>query len=403
MGVTGSHIHKLCEILTSRIARGDGMLFSFQHEINNGLWDAISQNYNSENYTSAILDAVFYISEMIRERTDVELDGVALVGKVFGGNDPLLKVTKMRTETEKNQQRGIESLLRGVFQAIRNPRAHEKIVDDKKTCDYLLGLFSYLADIIEASKARFDFGDYCKRIFDPDFVESEQYADLLVAEVPEKKLFEVILSLFQRREDADPAKFQYVVRSFLKRLTKSQTVEFMSYCSEILKTSNDDHDFRVFTRVFQDELWPSIELAARLRAENKLIKSFEKGRYDSQKERCASGALGTWLSNILDSMQLKDQFKYTLTKKLFSEDYEELEYVFRFFRNSIIRYDEEPDHALINAINKGLKRGDKRFYDLVSVEMTIAPRGWTRKIEANYNNFEGKDLYPDSYEDDTPF
>jgi uncharacterized protein (TIGR02391 family) len=87
------------------------------------LWDVIRASIESRNFSAAVLDAIHFLSDVIRERSGLEGDGVALIGAAFGGNSPKLKVNRLQTESEQNVQRGVESLLRGVFQAIRNPRS----------------------------------------------------------------------------------------------------------------------------------------------------------------------------------------------------------------------------------------------------------------------------------------
>ncbi|MCH7754784.1 TIGR02391 family protein [candidate division KSB1 bacterium] len=382
------------------------MYFSYQHEISDKLWESISKNYESEDYSGAILDAIFLLSETIRERTDVELDGVSLIGKVFGGSNPVLKVNDFRTESDKNVQKGVENILRGLFQAIRNPRAHEKIEDEKKTCDVLITFIDYLLGLIESSKAKFEIDDFCSRVFDSDFVESEEYAELLVKEIPKNKIFEVLLEIFDRRHLAKPNKYYYIIQAFIKKLNDEQKKEFARIVSNVLKTSDDDNDFRLITTAYQGEDWLKLEISARLRTENKLIKSFEKGLYDSSSNRSKGGALGTWLSSITDNLKLKKQFRYSLIKKLSSDNYEEIEYLMRYFRNGILIFEEEPESSLISAINKRLKKGDSRFYDLVSAEFFFSDSKWLEKIKDNYDNFEEQDLDQTTSEvdeDDLPF
>lgn len=378
------------------------MHFSYQHEISDRLWETISKKYESEDYAGAILDAIFLLAETLRDRCDVELDGVALIGKVFGGANPLLKINNFRTESEKNEQKGAENILRGVFQAIRNPRAHEKIIDDKKTCDTFISFIDYFLKVIEKSKSKFEINDFCSRVFDPDFVESKEYADLLVKEVPEKKRFDVLLEIIERRKAAEPNKYSHMIHAFLNVLSEEQKDEITKIVSGIIKTSNDEHDFRIFTTVFQSEKWAILELSSRLRAENKLIKSFENGSYNSDKNRCNSGSLGTWLKNIADNLKLADQFQYSLAKKLSSDNYEEVEYVFKFFRNNILIFEKEPNYSMINAINKGLRKGDKRFYDLVENELSFSTQTWAEKVKKNFDVFEERDLYP-YHDSDVPF
>lgn len=100
---------------------------NIETEISESLWRAIESSYSSQNYSSSILDAVFYLCNIIRERTGLESDGVALAGSAFGGKNPKLKVNKLQTNSDRNEQKGIEQLLRGIFQGIRNPEKSRKI------------------------------------------------------------------------------------------------------------------------------------------------------------------------------------------------------------------------------------------------------------------------------------
>jgi len=77
----------------------------------------------------------------------------------------------------------------------------------------------------------------------------------------------------------------------------------------------------------------------------------------------------------------------------------------RYFRNYIFSFEKEPEDSLINAINKGLKNGDVRFYDLISAEFfTLLDSKLFEKIKENYKNFEEKNLNSYTYdEDNLPF
>jgi hypothetical protein len=78
------------------------------------LWEAVRTSFQAGNYSAAILDAIHHLSDVVREKSDLEGDGVALVGSALGGTVPRLKVNNLRTESEQNIQRGVEALLRGV-------------------------------------------------------------------------------------------------------------------------------------------------------------------------------------------------------------------------------------------------------------------------------------------------
>lgn len=116
---------------------------TIRNEIDIELWEAIQKNYDSENYTGAILDAVFRLTDTIRNKTGLEGDGVGLIGQAFGGDDPRIKLNKLQTDSEKDIQRGIQEILRGIYTGIRNPRSHDAMVDDKFSADSIIIFLNY--------------------------------------------------------------------------------------------------------------------------------------------------------------------------------------------------------------------------------------------------------------------
>ncbi len=93
-----------------------------------------------DNYFHAVFEASKGLAERIREMSGAVGDGAALVDSVFSGATPLLALNTLQTETERSEQRGFASLLKGCFAAVRNPLAHEpKILWDGEddAADYL--------------------------------------------------------------------------------------------------------------------------------------------------------------------------------------------------------------------------------------------------------------------------
>jgi uncharacterized protein (TIGR02391 family) len=93
-----------------------------------------------DNYFHAVFEASKGLAQRIREISSVDLDGAALVDKVFSVEKPILAINSLRTETEKSEHKGFSSLLKGCFAAVRNPLAHEpKILweGEDDAADYL--------------------------------------------------------------------------------------------------------------------------------------------------------------------------------------------------------------------------------------------------------------------------
>src|SRR5260221_10133234 len=91
------------------------------------LWNEISNSYIAENYEAAILDSMRFLSKVIREKSGLDGDGTQLVGQAFGGDEPKLRLNKLQTQSEKDEQKGFLQIVTGLYSAIRNPRTHEDI------------------------------------------------------------------------------------------------------------------------------------------------------------------------------------------------------------------------------------------------------------------------------------
>lgn len=78
-----------------------------------------------DNYFHAVFEASKGLAQRIRDLTGVQLDGAALVDKVFSIDHPVLAFSTLQTETERSEHKGFAMLLKGCFGAVRNPLAHE--------------------------------------------------------------------------------------------------------------------------------------------------------------------------------------------------------------------------------------------------------------------------------------
>ncbi len=77
-----------------------------------------------ENYFHAVFEATKGVAERIRLLSGLNGDGADLVNKVFAGQQPVLALGPLTTESEKSEQKGFANLLIGLFGAVRNPLAH---------------------------------------------------------------------------------------------------------------------------------------------------------------------------------------------------------------------------------------------------------------------------------------
>jgi len=370
-------------------------------ELDTRIWQAIQNSYESGNYTGAILDALHFLSGLIREKTGLESDGVALAGQAFGGKSPKLKVNKLQSESDKNVQRGVEQLVRGVYQCIRNPRSHEKYTDSGKDAEAIILFINYLTKTIDQSKSPFTKSDFLKRIFDPDFVRNERYAKLLVDDVPVKQRLEIFIDVYRRKLEADGENLRYFISALLKRLKKEERSQVFQLVSEELKNTDNNTTIRFIIQIFPASYWKLFEESARLRAENKLIKSIVDGRYNKMMQKPIAGVFGAWAGRICKDFILKNRLGSTLLTKLESSDHQEQDYVFRYFFNHFPDLTSQPTPRTVKIISKGLKEGDKRFYDEIGY-LIQSSQSWADTFSELYENFVEREPTP-TVENDIPF
>lgn len=84
-----------------------------------------TQELVAEDCFGAVFESTKGLAERIRQLTGLERDGVQLIQDAFDGSPPMIAFSSLRTDTERNEQRGLTNMLKGVFSAFRNPAAHE--------------------------------------------------------------------------------------------------------------------------------------------------------------------------------------------------------------------------------------------------------------------------------------
>jgi uncharacterized protein (TIGR02391 family) len=368
------------------------------------LWTSIQSSYEKRDFTGAIKDAIYFLSDVIRDKSGLEGDGVALVGQAFGGKIPKLKINKLQTETEQNIQSGVEQLLRGLYQAIRNPRSHEKYSDSQEDADTLILFVNYLLKFIDQSKSLFDKNDFMARVFDPDFPENRQYSRTLVAKIPEKDRFGILIDVFRQKENAEAKRLQVFIASMLEILKPDEVLEFHQIVSEELETTNDEALIRRTIQIMPRESWANYSQLAKIRIENKLIQSIGEGLYLAGQAKCLAGSFGTWANGIHKYFTLKRELVRAITGRLSSNMDPAKDYAFAYFFKSLMDLEPTPSSEVVDTINSGLKAGEKGFYDALLFLLAIADKDdpWKKAFGKAHDDFvEGQQVLPP--DDDVPF
>ena len=100
-----------------------------------------------ENYFHAVLEAVKGVADRIREISGLTSDGADLFNEAFSTKKPILAVNSLSTDTEISEQKGLTSMLVGLFGAVRNPTAHAPKVRWPMAEQDALDIFSFVSFI----------------------------------------------------------------------------------------------------------------------------------------------------------------------------------------------------------------------------------------------------------------
>jgi len=330
------------------------------------MWAAIRVNYEKGDFTAAVQDCGYYISELLRQKSGADGDGVPLVGQALGGANPKIRVAKDQSITEQDIQRGIEQILRGFYQAIRNPRSHKKILDSADDATSIIAFCGYIVRQLQQAKALASKEELIRRVLDKDFVPQENYARLLVDEIPSRLKLEVFLGVFEKRSEWKSNGIYYFNKVIISDLSPEDQASVVSLISDELKTTDDEVSIRHVISLFPPEMWERYAEIARLRVEHKIIRSINEGRYDVAEGRCLSGGLGVWAKGRLTRFVLKKHLLSALAAKIRSDNSHEREYVTAYFLNELDQFEKEELGPILAALIQRLKKGDKALYNALA-------------------------------------
>jgi uncharacterized protein (TIGR02391 family) len=379
-----------------------------QTHIRPELWSAISNTYQAGNYKGAIVDAMLYLTNVLREKTGLDGDGPTLVGQALGGDSPRLRITKLQTETERNIQKGFEQILRGLYQAVRHPRHHEQAPDTKDTADSIIYFIDYISGILGQSEEPFTLDKFLARVFDPYFVESEQYAERLVERIPAKKLVDTLIEIYRKKTGGDSKKLAYSVGAIIEKLSDEQIAQFLAVVSDELETTQEEEVIRLNLQILPPKLWSRINEVAKLRTENRLLQSIKEGKLYLDTSKKSRGALGTWAGRILQFFTLKREVCWILTKKLASEgDADDRRYVVKFFWDFLpeVVTQEWEKNTIVEVISGAVRDGDSavRGKLIGSIRSGRFPEEWQKEFAENLKDLTDPDNPAIYLPDGTPF
>lgn len=101
-------------------------------------------HFKGGRFRDAVLNSVVAVFDLIRERTGLDNDGAELVAEVFSLQRPHLVFSTLDNESGRNDQKGFIQILQGVYQGVRNPKAHTLTINPSQNVAAQYLVFSSL-------------------------------------------------------------------------------------------------------------------------------------------------------------------------------------------------------------------------------------------------------------------
>lgn len=272
------------------------------------LADAIKSHYNNKDYTEVVRDALLCMATEIRKKSDLaDDDGVDLINKAFSEKNPLIKINKLSTTTEKNKQAGIRDLSKGLIEYFRNPMSHSKQTYSKRIADAILVLLDdVILDEIMDSRSINSIEDWFLEISNDLFPNTERYATNLVTTIPENKRLDLSVLLYQNRDKLTKSKDK-VINELLKNLKPE---EFKEYCEVIEKDlfgKIDENQIISLLKFITEAIWTNFSELTKTKLEDLILentKTLEIVDYEDFNEGYIHYENGTILVNYLHILNL---------------------------------------------------------------------------------------------------
>jgi uncharacterized protein (TIGR02391 family) len=125
--------------------------YNFHPEIANVSFNLLSGGH----YKQAALEAYIRVIQAVKDKSGLPLDGDALMNQAFGcdgGRVPPVKFNSLSTDSERDEQRGIMYLFKGIV-GLRNAKAHSNtLFSDPSRAHEYLALASLLMRLLEIAK-----------------------------------------------------------------------------------------------------------------------------------------------------------------------------------------------------------------------------------------------------------
>ena len=298
-----------------------------------GLVDAVGERISNSAYTDAILAGTKYLTHILREKGSCEGDGSQLVGQVLGGNAPKFPINSLQSISEKDEQKGLEQIIRGFYVGIRNPRTHEITEDSEEYCIRAMVFIDTFLNYLHRETKGFDSEGFVERIYDPHFVASKEYSETLLSQVPENNVIDVFRIAFKRRAEGRIKDIRFAFKAMYQLMPEEDVTSAIEIVGEALRIETETSDIVDLFRLLKPRAWQLLQDDVKQRIENMVIDNCKVGHYDLY-SGIDRGSLGTWGNTFGKYFTRRDDLADAIISRLESSWYTQ-NYIAQYFIYSI--------------------------------------------------------------------
>jgi uncharacterized protein (TIGR02391 family) len=108
--------------------------------------------FDNGHYSQATFEAFKFLDNQVKAISGIEDTGFSLMMNAFNETGPKIKLTDLKTMSDKDEQKGFRYVFAGTMSGVRNPRGHDNRVDSIDLCLDHLSVASVLLRTLDARK-----------------------------------------------------------------------------------------------------------------------------------------------------------------------------------------------------------------------------------------------------------
>jgi uncharacterized protein (TIGR02391 family) len=360
------------------------------------LLHAVRAPLDAERYADAVVSSFKYLTEVIREKSGLDGDGDALVNLAFatdGERGPRVRINSLRSKTDRNEHEGVVLMLRGMYRAFRNPRAHEMIDESEDSCLRILLMVDTVTRYLRLENRQFDTDAFVKRIYNPRLLGTADHAYALVESVPKHRLTWVFRAALREHRSGDPLKVKHVFHALYARMSGEQLRSCALELNRELDRENFPPSLDGLFQLIRPDLWRLLDTHVRTRLEYRIIELCAKGAFDPDRGETQE-KLGTWGAVFGPDFMNRAGLVETIAS-LLQKNWRAQNYVGRYYLEALPRLTDATEHItlLANSLTYALFINKppylQRQFELLCPHY---PEAWKCTILSAFKPLNGEDL-----------